>query len=366
MLRPAKGRTERGMNDIDPQRAFGQRHWQRAELEFSGSSGEYFRIWTVNLLLSIATLGIYSAWAKVRRLRYFYGNTYLDGHNFDYHANPVRILIGRIIVVGALFVMNILSNISPWFLLLLLPYLAALPWIINQSLAFNAQMTSYRNVRLSFHGSYFPALGVYVLMPLVSLLSVGLLAPVASRLLVNYTGSRLRFGTAAFATRARLGPLYANLLVCILFMLLAIAAIFVVIILAFGAQPPADSGEPEPIVLFIIGAVVYAAFFLVFYLYRAGVRNVAFSATTLQGGHQLGSNLSRLRYLWIMLSNAVMVVCSLGLLWPVAAVRTWRYLMNCTQFHSAGPLDGFVGEESRKSSAAAAEYLDLGGIDFGV
>lgn len=365
MLGPAKGQTERGMNGIDPHRAFGQRHWQRAELEFSGSSGEYFRIWIVNLLLSIATLGIYSAWAKVRRLRYFYGNTYLDGHNFDYHANPVRILIGRIIVVGALFVMNILSSISPLFLLLLLPYLAALPWIINQSLAFNAQMTSYRNVRLSFHGSYFPALGVYVLMPLVSLLSVGLLAPVASRLLVNYTGSRLRFGTAAFATRARLGPLYANLLVCILFTLLAIAVTVVVIILAFGAQLPTNSDEPDPRV-FIIIAAIYATFFLVFYLYRAGVRNVAFSATTLQGGHQLGSNLSRLRYLWIMLSNAVMVVCSLGLLWPVAAVRTWRYLINSTQFHSAGPLDGFVGEESRKSSAAAAEYLDLGGIDFGV
>jgi uncharacterized membrane protein YjgN (DUF898 family) len=29
--------------------------------EFSGRGGEYFRIWIVNLLLSIATLGIYSA-----------------------------------------------------------------------------------------------------------------------------------------------------------------------------------------------------------------------------------------------------------------------------------------------------------------
>jgi uncharacterized membrane protein YjgN (DUF898 family) len=36
--------------------------------------GEYFGIWIVNLLLSLVTLGIYTAWAKVRRLRYFYGN----------------------------------------------------------------------------------------------------------------------------------------------------------------------------------------------------------------------------------------------------------------------------------------------------
>ncbi|MEO1140896.1 MAG: DUF898 family protein, partial [Pseudomonadota bacterium] len=63
---------------------------------FKGTASEYFGIWIVNLLLSIVTLGIYTAWAKVRRLRYFYGNTWLDGHNFEYHAKPIQILIGRI------------------------------------------------------------------------------------------------------------------------------------------------------------------------------------------------------------------------------------------------------------------------------
>src|SRR6187402_1366842 len=69
--------------------------------EFRGDGGEYFRIWIVNLLLTIVTLGIYSAWAKVRRLRYFYGNTYLDGHSFEFHGRPLAILKGRLIVFGA-------------------------------------------------------------------------------------------------------------------------------------------------------------------------------------------------------------------------------------------------------------------------
>ena len=68
---------------------------------FHGRSSTYFKIWIVNILLSIFTIGIYSAWAKVRRLRYFYENTTLDGHQFGYHAQPVKILIGRLIVVGA-------------------------------------------------------------------------------------------------------------------------------------------------------------------------------------------------------------------------------------------------------------------------
>ena len=47
------------------------RTWHEG-LTFSGTGGEYFGIWIVNILLSMATLGIYSAWAKVRRMQFFY------------------------------------------------------------------------------------------------------------------------------------------------------------------------------------------------------------------------------------------------------------------------------------------------------
>ena len=43
-------------------------------IEFTGSGSEYFRIWIVNLLLILVTLGLYLPFAKARRLRYFYGN----------------------------------------------------------------------------------------------------------------------------------------------------------------------------------------------------------------------------------------------------------------------------------------------------
>lgn len=123
------------MNDIDqPENAMpAMAATERAahQFTFTGSGKEYFGIWIVNLLLSIVTLGIYTAWAKVRRLRYFYGNTFLDGHNFDYHARPKQILIGRIIVVGFLAVFNLLANLTPYALVLLIPYFIAIPWIIN-------------------------------------------------------------------------------------------------------------------------------------------------------------------------------------------------------------------------------------------
>ena len=35
-------------------------------LRFTGSGSEYFKIWIVNVLLTIITLGMYYPWAKVR------------------------------------------------------------------------------------------------------------------------------------------------------------------------------------------------------------------------------------------------------------------------------------------------------------
>src|ERR1700739_359859 len=71
---------------------------------FHGSGGESFRIWIVNLLLTIVTLGIYSAWAKVRRQQYFYRNTELAGSSFEYHGQPLSILKGRIVAIGLLLI----------------------------------------------------------------------------------------------------------------------------------------------------------------------------------------------------------------------------------------------------------------------
>ena len=53
---------------------------------------------------SILTAGIYSAWAKVRRSRYFLGNTIVLGDRLEYHATGMTILKGRLIAVAAIAV----------------------------------------------------------------------------------------------------------------------------------------------------------------------------------------------------------------------------------------------------------------------
>ena len=60
------------MADVAVNQASNQKDTQKTTpVIFEGKTSEYFGIWIVNLLLSLLTLGIYSAWAKVRRKKYF-------------------------------------------------------------------------------------------------------------------------------------------------------------------------------------------------------------------------------------------------------------------------------------------------------
>lgn len=128
---------------------------QKRPVVFTGRAGEYFGIWIVNLLLSILTLGIYSAWAKVRRKKYFYQHTFIDGVAFDYHASPVAILKGRFLAFGLFVLYSISAEISPVLSgVLIIAFIIFLPWIIVRSLTFNARNSSYRGLRFDFKAGY--------------------------------------------------------------------------------------------------------------------------------------------------------------------------------------------------------------------
>lgn len=218
-----------------PQPRFGRpAEYTGHRFAFSGTAKEYFGIWIVNVLLTIVTLGIYSAWAKVRRNRYFYGNTKLADGRFDYHARPKQILIGRILVVGYLILYNILLRFSPLLGGLLgLVFIAAIPWLIARGLRFSARVTSYRNVRFDFTGGYWGAVRAFFLSSLVAGISFGLLAPIASRWTLRYTLGNLRYGGKVFSPDPTIGALYR---VWVLPAVLTVAGLFLFGILIAGAS----------------------------------------------------------------------------------------------------------------------------------
>jgi uncharacterized membrane protein YjgN (DUF898 family) len=345
--------------------------------EFRGNASEYFGIWIVNILLTIITLGIYSAWAKVRRMRYFRGNTYLDGHSFDYHAKGLQIFLGRFILFIVLSIINVVTSVYP-LLAIATPFifLAILPWFVVRSLKFNARVTSYRNIRLDFTGTPWGAFKAVILGSLVSAFSLGILAPFASRWVNRYVFNHLRYGDRGFETDPSLGALYRGWIVPALMVVLGLLITAVVLWIVVWPMVIQSSGalnnysEEQQIVLTVLALYAVAipiliVFVVAGFIYGVMVRNVVLNSTIFDEAHPLYSDLSRGRFFWIYISNFVITLVTLGLMRPWAACREARYMAEHTGIIPKGAIGEIMASIQASGSAISAEYMDMEGMDFG-
>ena len=145
-------------------------------IRFTGSGSEYFGIWIVNLLLMLVTLGLYYPWAKVRRLKYFYGNTLVDGSALDFHGSPQRMLRGTLLVVVLLVLYSVAGNVSPMAGLVAIVAVAAIaPALVHAAMRFRLSHTSWRGLRFRFTGTmggvYAAVLPLYA--PVVLIVAMG-------------------------------------------------------------------------------------------------------------------------------------------------------------------------------------------------
>ena len=324
---------------------------------FKGNAKEWFGIWIVNLLLSIVTIGIYSAWAKVRTQKYFYGNTFVDGRNFDYHATGGQILKGRLIVIAALVSFQIISSLLPLVgLILALGLLLLFPWLITRAMVFNARASSFSNVRFDFVGTYGQATLVYLLYPILCTLTLYTTYPILDRTLKRFTIDNLRFGTAEFKVDAPLFALYKAAGLALLWVIVVVLAAWLTTGIAMFPLGFAMS----------FYAVLFIGFIPAGFIYRALTRNVIYNSTTLSGGHALRSNVSAIQLIWIALSNMLVVILTLGLMLPWAQVRMARYLADHTSVELVSSLDDFIGTGQEKATALGDAYSDIEGIDVGL
>ena len=151
-----------------------------ASFQFTGDGREYFRIWVVNVLLTLVTLGVYSAWAKVRKTRYFWQNTRLDGHAFDYHGDPRAILLGRVVALALVLGYTFAFDISRATGLVMVALLCAVgPWLFMRAQRFRLVNSSWRGLRFGFDARLREAYRV-VLPPLVIWFSSAIITAVAS------------------------------------------------------------------------------------------------------------------------------------------------------------------------------------------
>ncbi len=339
-------------------------------VSFTGEAGEYFRIWIVNLALTIVTLGIYSAWAKVRKERYFYTNTSVDGHHFDYHANPKSILIGRLIAVamlGLYFASGYLHPFAP-FAVVIFIFLVS-PWIIVRSRRFRMRVSSYRGIRFTFKPAYLEAFKAFYGAALVTVVSFGLATATANFMRNKFIVVHSGYGQSDFKFGGQHGEFVAIFWKSVgLGILVGFAMAIWSVVVMTGVMPDGQ-GEISNLDLariYLSQLPLFLGYLAIGVFFQVRTRNHIWNTTNL-GQTTFLSLLSVRELIWIYLSNLVAIVFSVGLLTPWAQIRLARYRAKHTEVLVGRDFETHVALQGKEGSALGDELgeafdveLDLG------
>lgn len=337
---------------------------RKAQFKFHGTASEYFRIWIVNMALTIVTLGIYSAWAKVRKNRYFYSHTELDGGTFDYHAEPMAILIGRLIALAMFGIYGLTANYAPLVAIAVILVIFALaPFFVVRSRAFNMRNTSYRGIRFGFARSYGEAFKVYWGGALLTLFTLGIGAPYVQFMKNRFAANNSAFGQSRFAFDGVGDRFFVIYLTA--FGLGILAVILAVIVAVAATALVGEDGVAGEIVAYVVTAaylLMYAAV-AVYVLVR--VRNYVWNNLRLDRS-SFESNLSVRHMLGLYITNMLAIIGTLGLAIPWAQVRLARYRAQCLQANLADDWESYLADQQQPGSAIGDEMADAFDLDVDI
>lgn len=346
-------------------------------LVFSGTARGLFGLQFVNILLILLTAGIWTPWARVRKRRFFYNNTRIFGDGLDYLATGFDLFKGWSIVTVILLGFYALPLTGVLFLQegASLALLALYPWAINRSLRFNARNIAWRDVRFDFSGTYFGSAWYLFLLPFLGVLSLGILMPLASKAMREYVARNYRFGTARFSGKGHLGQYYGagfKSLILALILFGSLAGLFVLAIWDIIPAGPVTEDDLTRIfsdpdastIIYLFPLFLFLVFLLVGGYYRALTRNIMVNALRLQGGVRFRSQISGLGLAWIVVSNLVLSVISLGLLVPWAQVRQYRYLAQNTEIRPIADMQGFLDRQAQAGSSIGDAIGEAGGLEI--
>lgn len=318
---------------------------------FTGTAGDYFGIWIVNNLLKMVTAGFYSAWAKVRKRRFFYGSTTLNDQPFEYLADPMALFKGWLIAAVAFVLYGVGSKVSPILsMVIALIVFLAFPWLVVRSRMFNAANTSYRNIRFSFRPDYQEAYLVYAALPFVSMLSMGILFPYTLYRQKKFVVENSSYGSAQFSFSATARDFYMISLRVGLGLIAIVVLIGGAIALAgFGFK----SGGGKAALAIVLALSLPLIYFLLMVYGQTAMANLGWNSTAL-GTSRFKSSLRTRDMALLFVTNAVAILCSLGLLMPWATVRLLRYRFAQLHLETLDGLDGVVVAAGSGVSVGAA------------
>jgi uncharacterized membrane protein YjgN (DUF898 family) len=315
---------------------------------FTGSGREYFPIWIVNLLLTIATGGIYWAWAVVRQKQYFCHHTLLNDQPFDYRGDPLVLFKGFVAFAILLFAGWVTKKyIHDWInLFRLATTFVFYPLLLLQWFRFHARNTSWRKTPFGFNGSYLGSIFVVIYYSLIALLImlavesllkftailaflvcalVGMfLSPVLASHAMRFRYNNLSFGEERMVCK------FGNLVfhgiywrAWCLVLLLSLPAFWLFSLFGKAPRLPGAAGS---MVLFIatFTAAIYLSICLCIPYIQAQKTNLAWNNAR-GGAYRFSSDQKFWPLCKIYMLNSLLLLLTLGLYWPWAKVKVSIY-----------------------------------------
>ncbi len=343
-------------------------------VNFTGQAGEYFKIWIVNIALSIVTLGIYSAWAKVRTQQYFHTNTLINGTGFQYHGQPLNILKGRIIAVVLFVLYSFAVNSMPIIALpVMLIFVIALPWIVIRALAFNARMTSFRGIRFNFEASYGEAFQIVLLWPLLIIVTFGLIIPLIKHKYYEFVINHSSMGTTPFRYNGKISEMFIIYLIAMAIAAgISTAMMMIGMFFAMFAGLASAANESSALMIWLASSgagvviVLYLALYLLMWAFiKTKTTNLIFNNLALDE-HRFYADLNFSQMAIIQFTNTLAIIFSLGLAYPWAAIRMTRYQACCIQVIVSDNLDNIIAGEIKKVSALGDEAAGIFDVELAI
>jgi len=358
---------------------------EQLRFEFTGTGAEYFRIWVVNLLLTILTFGVYSAWAKVRRLQYFYRNTRVDGSTFDYHGNPKSILKGRLLALFLVLAYKVafeLSAIAAGIVALVLVVL--IPWLLARSFRFKLVNSSYRGLRFRFAGTAFDAYRTLSLFPVLAVLiafyawnvwasgfeGLGLMSvllglallvvamgtiPLAHHLLKQFQHNNAYFGQTPVFYDGKPVDFFKIYGKAVGFLLLGVfsAGVFAVLTGGIFASLQKTAFGWLFAMLYGVGSA-YALYLFVTPYLQSRVQNLVWQHTEMGGVRFISTTRGR-ELLFIHATNLLFITLSCGLYKPFAIIRLVKYRVESLHLVPDGSLEEFLCDHAGDNTGAVGQ-----------
>ena len=323
------------------------------QLKFTGKGSEYFRIWIVNLILTLLTFGIFSAWAQLRRIQYFYHNTWLNESNFNYHASPISILKGKIITatIFLLYFVSFEFNSKIGYAVLSILILI-FPLTFVLSMRFRIYNSSYRGLRFNFSGSIKEAYINLLLFPLLNLFTLFLLTPFVHRRIKLYQHNNYNYGKTKFNFNASVKNFYKIYFITFIQYLSISLFFFVGYFVLYEFTKNTNMEKNNLLITIILLILCYLFFPFTYFMVR--IQNLIWNHTVV-GNNQFISTLKFKSLLKLEITNYILIIITFGFYKPFADIRMARYYIENMSISTTGDLDNFLACEQQNVTATGAE-----------